>query len=376
METFPLIELFDAYFDCRRNKRNSLSALAFEFNLEKNLIELYGELKNGTYAIGRSVCFVVTKPKPREVWAADFRDRIVHHLVYNAIKDRFHSRFIYESFSCIPKKGTLAACKRLQHFARSITKNYTKKAYYLKADVANFFVSIDKAILFEELKRYVHEDWIIKLLGQIIYHDPRKNVIIKSPPQLFELIPAHKSLWNTPNSCGLPIGNLTSQFFSNVYLNMLDRFVKHRLRCRYYCRYVDDFVILHDDPQQLNEWYGKLNEFLGTRLKLKLHPRKKSINTVFSGIDFVGFRIKPNRIYLRKLTIKRAFRVVKNWQNSPARFNQETLMNFRSTMNSYLGMLRRTKGYKIRRDLCSRVNNLFIQSDAEYSKLVIVNQKT
>ncbi|HSA06364.1 MAG TPA: RNA-directed DNA polymerase [Candidatus Gastranaerophilales bacterium] len=368
-----LLNLFNAYFDCRRNKRNTINALAFEFELEKNLMELYEQLKNGTYKIGRSISFVVTKPRPREVWAADFRDRIVHHLVYNAIKERFYKRFIYDSYSCIPEKGTLAACKRLQRFARSATQNYTKKAYYLKADIANFFMSIDKSILFGELKRYVHEDWVLNLLEQIIYHDPRKNVFLKSPPQLFRLIPYNKSLWNTPSSYGLPIGNLTSQFFSNVYLNILDQFVKHELKCRHYCRYVDDFVLLHDSPQQLNEWYNKINEFTKNRLKLKLHPYKKAINTVFSGIDFVGFIVKPNRIYLRKLTIKRAFRSVKDWQSNSARFNTDTLKSFRSTINSYLGMLRQAKGYKIRIDLCNLVNNLFIQPDINFSKLVLVN---
>jgi len=167
-EQLTLLSMFDAYFDCRRNKRNSLNALVFEFELERNLMTLYRDLKDGTYTIGTSICFIVTTPKPREVWAADFRDRVVHHLLYNAIKERFHNRFIYDSFSCIPEKGTLAACKRLQHFTKSATRNYTIKVYYLKADIANFFVSIDKAILFEELKRYVKEDWILILIEQII----------------------------------------------------------------------------------------------------------------------------------------------------------------------------------------------------------------
>ena len=116
LKQLTFLGLFNAYFDCRCNKRNTINALAFEFELEKNLLELYRNLKDSSYTIGRSVCFVITKPKPREIWAADFRDRIVHHLVYNAIKDRFYNRFIYESFSCIPEKGTLAACRRLQHF--------------------------------------------------------------------------------------------------------------------------------------------------------------------------------------------------------------------------------------------------------------------
>jgi len=216
------MDLFRAYFDCRKNKRNTASALEFEFNLESNLMQLYHELKEGKYEIGRSICFVVLKPKPREVWAANFRDRIVHHLVYNAIKDRFYNRFIYDTYSCIPKKGTLASAKRIQHFSRSITKNYTQNAYYLKADLSNFFVSIDKKILFNQLKRYVFEEWILELLEQIIFHDPKPNAFIKSSKKKFRFIPNYKSLWHTSRGKGLPIGNLTSQFFSNVYLNDLD----------------------------------------------------------------------------------------------------------------------------------------------------------
>ena len=370
-EQLTLLNLFNAYFDCRRNKRNTINALTFEFELELNLMKLYSELKEGTYTIGKSICFIVTDPKYREVWAADFRDRIVHHLVYNAVNDRFYNRFVHDTFSCIPKKGTLHACKRLQHYAKSATSNYTKKSYYLKADIANFFVSIDKAILFEELKRYIPEDWIISLIEQIIYNDPRQKAIIQSEPKLFQLLPAKKSLWNTPNSHGLPIGNLTSQFFSNVYLNLLDQFIKHELKCKYYCRYVDDFVILHDDPKQLNEWYDKIDQFLKNRLKLKLHPHKKSINTVFSGIDFVGFIIKPARMYLRKKTINKAFYTVKKWENNSDRLNGKTLKSFRATMNSYLGMLRQTKGYNIRKALCYKINNLFIHSDEDYSKLLL-----
>ncbi|MFH0702795.1 MAG: RNA-directed DNA polymerase [bacterium] len=375
-DNFPneitLLSLFNAYFDCRRHKRNTLNALDFEFDFERKILELYNDLKNKTYSIGSNICFVITDPKPREVWAADFRDRIVHHLVYNAVKDRFHNRFIRDTFSCIPERGTLAACKRLNHFTRSITQNYTKKAYYLKADISNFFLSIDKNILFQELKRYVHEEWLLNLLHQIIFHDPRFNVIIKSKPELFKVLPTHKSLWNTPNHKGLPIGNLTSQFFSNVYLNILDQYVKHGLKCKYYCRYVDDFVILHEYPKQLNEWYDAIDNFLQTRLKQKLHPHKKAVNTIFSGIDFVGYAVKPNRIYIRQRTIKRAFKVVSRWKNNSDKFNQSFLKRMRATINSYLGMLQNVNGYNLRKSICCKIFTLFIHPDKNFSKLILV----
>jgi len=147
-------KLVKAYFDCRKRKRNTINALEFEFNLEENLLNLYTELQNGTYEIGRSICFMVLEPKPREVWAADFRDRIVHHLIYNAISPLFYNKFIVDSYSCIPKRGALNASKKIQKYAKNVTNNYTKQAYYLKADIKNFFVSIDRDILFNEITKY------------------------------------------------------------------------------------------------------------------------------------------------------------------------------------------------------------------------------
>jgi len=368
---FGVEDLFDAYFDCRRNKRNTMSAIHFEMDLEGNLLKLYRQIKEYRYRVGRSVCFVVTHPKPREIWAGGFRDRVVHHLVYNAIAHRIHKRFISDTYSCIPGRGTHAAMRRLSSFGRSITQNYTRRAYYLKADVANFFVSIDKTILYKLILKHVDEPWVRDILRQIVFHDPRTNCWRKSPSSLFARIPPHKSLWNAPAHKGLPIGNLTSQFFSNIYLNELDQFVKHQLRCRYYLRYVDDFVILHKDPAQLNEWYSQIDSFLGEQLALRLHPNKIQINLVEKGIDFVGFVIKPGRSYLRQTTIGRAKQVLWQWGCEPDGFSSEKLNTLRDRMNSYLGMLQQVDGYRMRRHLCGKAENLFLRADTDYRKLVL-----
>ena len=319
---FTLSDLFKAYFACRKHKRCTHSALEFELHLEQNLLQLYKEIKSGNYKIGRCICFVVTNPKPREVWAANFRDRIVHHLVYNFISERFYKRFINDTYSCIPKRGTLAAAKRLLHFTRSITNNYTKNAYYLKADLSNFFVSINKHILFNLLKKYVFEPWLLELLHRIIFHNPTKNVWKKSPKSLFKLIPPYKSLFNTSNDFGLPIGNLTSQFFSNVYLDVLDKFVKQNLKCKYYIRYVDDFVILAHDTKTLNNFYLKIGNYIVNVLQIKIHPRKKLINNLKHGILFLGFEVKPNRILICQNTITKIINKVKKWLNLPLRFEK------------------------------------------------------
>ncbi len=368
-DDFDFKELVKAYLDCRRYKRNAITSLEFECNLEKNLFRLFEDLKNSNYKIGRSVCFIVLYPKPREVWAANFRDRIVHHLVYNRIKDRFYARFIKDTYSCIPSRGTLNAVYSLRRYTRQITENYTKDAYYMKADLRNFFVSIDKEILYAEIEKLVKEEWILKLIRLIIFNDPRENAFIKSPRWKFELLPKHKSLWYTDLEKGLPIGNLTSQFFSNVYLNVLDQYVKHKLKCKYYCRYVDDFILMSHDPKELNRWHKELKVFLKERLKLDLHQDKKSINKISKGIDFVGYVVKPNRLFLRQKIIKRAFQTVTEFKKSPTWYTGCEISQFLRSMNSYLGMLRGTEGYILRKELCWKSINLFISCDEDFTKL-------
>lgn len=365
-------KLFEAYLDCRKHKRNTINALMFEYNLEQNLFRLYEDLVSGEYKIGQSICFIVLYPKPREVWAADFRDRIVHHLIYNEIKDRFYKRFIKDTYSCIPDRGTTNAVKSVRAHAESVTHNYTETAYFLKADLKNFFVSIDKNILYDEIQKFVNEEWVLSLIKQVIFHNPKTSVCIKSPAYKFAFLPKYKSLWHTQSDKGLPIGNLTSQFFSNVYLNVLDQYVKHHLKCKYYCRYVDDFVIMHKSPQYLNDVHKDLTVFLKERLNLELHQNKKLINKVDKGIDFVGFVVKPYRINLRQKTIKRIFKIIREQKLNEHWFYEGELETFCSTINSYLGMLRNTNGYRLRKEICLQCINLFVKCDSEFTKLTVV----
>lgn len=259
-----------ADLDCRKSKRNTPSALAYEWHQERNNYDLWRELVEGTYRPGRSICFVVTHPKPREVWAADFRDRIVHHLLYNRIGPRFEHSFIANSCACIKGRGTLYAVRRLEHDVRSITQNWSRRAYYLKLDLANFFVSIPKPILMQQLAAKIQEPFWLQLAETILMHDPRLDYKFRGDPSTIELVPPHKRLGNQPADRGLPIGNLSSQFFANVFLNTLDQFVKHHLRSKHYVRYVDDFVLLHESPTYL-DWTGSIgrrpSSVLGARIR-------------------------------------------------------------------------------------------------------------
>jgi len=321
--------LVAAYYDCRRHKRNTRSALAFEVNLERNLVELYDQLVDGTYSPGRSICFVVTHPKPREVWAADFRDRIVHHLLYNHISPAFHAGFIADSCACIPGRGTLYAAKRLEAKIRSATQNWSRPQYYLKCDIANFFVSIDKRILRAQLAERIDDPWWLHLAELVLLHDPRENFELRGSPEHLSLVPPHKRLVNQSPDFGLPIGNLSSQFFANIFLDALDQFAKHRLRAKHYIRYVDDFILLHESPQWLNAALIEIDEFLQSRLGVQLNPAKTILQPVDRGVDFVGHVIKPWRRTTRRRTRDRALQRIEAAPNSGELFE---------IINSYFGL--------------------------------------
>ena len=352
-------EFFQAYYDCRKTKRNTWNALIFEEHLERNLMDLYYELISGEYQPGRSIMFVVTKPKPREIWASDFRDRIVHHVLYNRYSCHFYKRFIHDSYACIPEKGTLRAANRVQHFIRSVTKNHTQEAWFLKADIANFFVSINKTILERLLAKHITDHWWMDLTNKILYNDPKENAFIKSPKSLLNKVPKHKSLLNAQHNFGLPIGNLSSQFFANIYLNELDQYAKHTLHLRYYIRYVDDIVVLGLNGSELNTVYDKLSEFCSTALGVSFHPRKKEVNKVNLGINFVGYVIKPWCKYIRRSTINNMRSSIDN-----------TVLDVGPSINSYLGMLRNANSYKERQLIAHKLNTVGYSLDSNLTKVI------
>lgn len=329
-DAFLFEELVVAYFDCRRTKRNRKSALEFERDLECNLSRLYGELIDGSYRAGRSICFVVTRPKPREIWAADFRDRVVHHFLYNRIAARFENAFIADTFACIEDRGTLRGAERLEAKVRSITHNWSRPAYYLKLDLANFFVSIDKRVLLELLLEKIPEPFWASLAELVLMHDPRSDFEFRGDPKLMERVPPHKRLMEQPAYLGLPIGNLSSQFFANVYLNVLDQHVKHQLRCRHYVRYVDDFILLHESAQWLNEAHADIAAFLPARLGARLNESKTILQPIDRGIDFVGHVIKPWCRSTRRRTFREGLR----------RVAQAPADEVHVLANSYFGLLR------------------------------------
>ncbi len=302
--------LWRHYRQCRRNKRNTVNALPFEVNAEANLLALQEELRAHTYKPGRSICFITDGPKPREVFAADFRDRVVHHLLVSHQERIFEPIFIHDSYACRKGKGTLAASDRLMSFLRQATANGRCPAWGLKLDVASFFPSIDKQILFGIIDRKIKNPELLWLTRTLLFHDPTTNYYFRSrnrgaprPETPAYPIPPQKSLFGKGNERGLPIGNLTSQFWGNVYLNEPDQFIKRELKCRYYVRYVDDLVLLANDGETLAASCEAIQEFLREQLKLSLRPEMTTAFAVKRGIDFVGWKTWWNYRLPRRRTL-------------------------------------------------------------------------
>jgi RNA-directed DNA polymerase len=360
---FSFSNLLKAYYQCRKRKRKTVNAAKFELNFESELLKLEQELKNHAYRPGRSICFVITDPKPREIFAADFRDRVIHHLLVNYLELIWEKIFIHHSYSCRQNKGAHHAIKDLKRFSKQVSDNFSKPAYYLQIDISAFFMSLKKDILFNIIKRHTKHPDILWLTKQIIFQDPTQNFYYKGDPKLCQLILPHKSLFHVPKNQGLPIGNLTSQFFANIYLNKIDQFAKHQLKIKYYLRYVDDILILSQNIKQLTEWKKKIDDFLQNNLKLKLHPKKQVLQSIYKGTNFVGFIIKPGHTFIRRRIVKKLKcklyyfnkKILNFDMEHPIRsWTPELCNDFKeifAAVNSYYGQFKHANTFKLRKYL-------------------------
>ncbi len=288
---YPLITDFEnlrlAFKNAARGKRSSPNVAAFEFDLERNLLDLKTELEAHTYAPGAYTNFRIYDPKPRLISAAPFRDRVVHHALCNIIQPLFERRFIFDSYANRKGKGTHAALDRAQEFAR-------RYPYVLKCDVEHFFPTIDHAILQAQLVRVLADDPTLWLISQII--DSGASIHEKEiEPHFFP----GDDLLSATRPRGLPIGNLTSQFWANVYLNALDHFIKRDLKCPGYVRYVDDLLLFSEDKPSLHRWRKDVIAYAAT-LRLALHEPESVVLPVSTGIPFLGWRVYPDHRRLKR----------------------------------------------------------------------------
>lgn len=375
-------EIVNAYFDCRKHKRNKEQQLEFEINLFENLYKIYVDLNKKQYNLQQSIAFIVKKPVYREVFAAKFRDRVIHHILYNKINHIFEEHiFIEDCYACRKNKGTLYGIKRCYDKIKECSGNYTKNCYVLKCDLKSFFMSIDKRKLYKitnyVLNKYgklnendkIIVDYLLKL---IIFNCPQNNCIIRGNKKSWKKLPPEKSLFNCDYYHGLPIGNLMSQILANVFLSVIDWYITKDLKCEFYGRYVDDFYIIHENKQFLIECKEKIKEKTKT-LGVILHPKKVYIQHYTKGLTFLGGVIKPNRIYIINRLKGNFYYKMKYISENPPKDKNEIEM-YRCVINSYLGLCKQFKTYNIRKNIILKTNILksgyfYIKNDFKNIKI-------
>ncbi len=294
-----------------KRKRNDVAE--FGMNLMDNILQLHNDLKNFEYEHGGYSAFKINDPKPRDIHKATVRDRLLHHAIYRNLYPYFDKKFIFDSYSCRLNKGTYLAIDRLGHFERKVSRNYTKTIWILKCDIRKFFANIDHSILLQILEARIADKKVIWLIKEIIV-----------------------SFHSADNQAkGLPLGNLTSHLFINIYMDSFDQYVKRKLKIKYYIRYADDFIILHQDKTHLVNLLEQIPIYLGKELKLSLNPNKVYIKTIASGVDFLGWVNFPKHRVLRTSTKKRMFRKIQ-------------VSNNQQTLQSYLGLISHGNSQKLR----------------------------
>jgi len=314
LKIISLDNLLNSWQEFKRGKATRKDIQAFAFNLEENIFCLHEELENKTYFHSPYQSFYIQDPKTRNIHKACVKDRVVHQALFRVLYHYFDKKFIFDSYSCRLNKGNHKAVYRLEKLIRKASLDYQKPVFALKCDIRKFFANVDQEILLSLLQKTIKDQDTIWLIKKII-----------------------DSFSSSPDK-GLPLGNVTSQLFSNIYLNELDYFVKHSLRQRFYIRYCDDFIILHENKKYLENLVAILANFLQNRLKLDLHPNKITIRKVNQGVDFLGYVALPRYRVLRTKTKKRILRLA-NSKNLP----------------SYLGVLKHANTYELRQILIKKI---------------------
>lgn len=326
-----LENLFSAWNEFRKDKKNKKDILIFEWQLEQNIFQLHQDLKNQTYRHGPYTSFYITDPKQRHIHKATVRDRVLHHAVFAVLNPIFEPTFISHSYSCRVNKGTHRGIDYLAKMLRQISFNYHRSCFVLKCDISKFFASVDHETLLSIIGKRIKDDRAMWLIKEIV------EGFCSDQSNLF-------------NKKGLPIGNLTSQLFANIYLNEFDQFVKHELRVKDYLRYTDDFIVVANDEKYLRKTLKSIKLFLEQKLFLKIHPHKVGIRKFNQGIDFLGYIILPYYRLVRTKTRQRILRKLKNrikeYKNGT--INQQTL---EQSLQSYLGVLSHANTYELSQNL-------------------------
>lgn len=345
-------DIFEAYYECLKHKRHSVGAVKYFAGYEEDLIRLADEINSRTYTPSLSTTFIVTRPKPREVFAACFRDRIIHHYIALRIEPWFESIFGERTFNCRKGKGQLFGINMLKNDIRECSEDYTKDCYIAKFDLQGFFMSIDKQKLCDMLIDYIgsvyvgdDKDDLLWLIKVIVMHNPQDHCVRRSPKEKWDLLPVNKSLFTCGRGKGIPIGNLSSQLFANFFLYHLDRYLDE-LGFKYHGRYVDDFYIIHPDKDFILNNVPDIRNFLKDELGITLHPKKFYIQHYSKGVTFTGAIVKYDRAYPAKRTVTNYIEALKNLNKAK---NLKQIEHCLSSINSYMGLMVHYNSYTVRR---------------------------
>ena len=354
-----LADLYIAFEDAARHKHKMAYVQKFEKDLKHNIDELCDELIDRRYEAQPSHCFVIDYPKKREVFAAMFRDRIVHHLYFNYTHEMFERTFIADSYSCIKGRGTHYGINRLRQHILKESQNWQYPCYAMSLDIRGYFMHINRQRLLEIATATIRKmanhkafdgktwaevrdiDFLLWLTEQIVMLDPKNSCVIVGDKSDWDGLDHNKSLFWTNDGCGLPIGNLTSQLFSNVYLNEFDQFMKRTLKCRHYGRYVDDSFVVSADREWMLSIVPQIDQFLQDRLGLSLHRGKTHVVDVRQGVQFLGSFVKPYRTYISNKTVARIKQTLRQ-------LNIRDRQHASFSVNSYLGVLSHSSSYHLR----------------------------
>lgn len=356
-------DMFAAFRICLIHKGSSPSAIKYLFGFEEDVLRLVDEVNQRTYHPSTSICFVVTNPKYREVFAAAFRDRVIHHYVAMRLEPLFEKLFTDRTFNCRKGKGVMYGVEQLRKDVYECSDGYTKNVWVVRFDLKGFFMSIDKALLDRMLQTFIEERYFgddkedIKWLSHVIMmHEPEKDCRKHSPDEMWDYLPPNKSLFTNGDGLGLPIGNLPSQHNANLLLHWLDM-IMEKLGYKYHGRYVDDGYYMavcetEEDKQKMLHDMDKIRRFLKIFLHVSLHPDKFSFQHYTKGVQFTGAVVKPNRVYVGNRTIHNAFKAVKRMND--ARTKKQLTHDIQS-LNSYLGVMRHYDTYNIRKNIVAAI---------------------
>ena len=357
-----LQQLYKAWRRARRQKVPSHNQLRFDSQWMEGLLHLQGQIASNTWSPRPSTCFIATRPKAREIHAPDFADRVIHHWIVPQLEAVFEPGFIHDSYANRVSKGSHAAVRRLQSFVRQVDSGQGG-GYYLQLDIANFFNSIHRPTLWAMLKTRLQRagvpSQVVQVTHALIRRDPlHAGVDTRATPAELAAVPTHKRLANAAPGCGLPIGNLSSQFFANVYLDALDQFVKHELKASRYLRYVDDFVLVHHDRAQLQEWQARIETFLRDRLRLTLKADIR-LRPLRDGIDFLGYVIRPTHTLARRRVVGHVRETLQLWEQAHVDGGEihgtpKDFRRVRSVVASYEGHLQHANAHRLRQALHRR----------------------